>query len=113
MENNDYYEPTIRTSREKKEAHLYYNLTSSKESWRKETLQLRKEKQQLISFLEDKIKKCDVIMQMSIDSLNDKFADKKDEENVRRTLKITIRECEIEIKAFQEILDFVRGGKNE
>ena len=92
MENNDYYEPTIRTSREKKEAHLYYNLTSSKESWRKETLQLRKEKQQLISFLEDKIKNL---------------------ENVRRTLKISIRECEIEIKAFQEILDFVRGGKNE
>ena len=70
------------------------------------------EKQQLISFLEDKIKECDMIMQMSIDSLNDKFADKKDEENVRRTLKITIREYEIEIKAYQEVLDFVnKGGK--
>ena len=73
---------------------------------------MKNEKQQLINWLEDKIKKCDVFMQMCMNSLNKKYTDKKDEEIVKMTLKITIRECEIEIKALQEVLDFInKGGK--
>ena len=100
MENNDYYEPTIRTSREKKEAHLYYSLTSSKESWRKETLQLRKEKQQLISFLEDKIKLCD----KDIKEFSKKY-------NVYFDI---IRITKAKLKTYRQVLDFVnKGGKDE
>ena len=65
MENNDYYEPTIKTSRNDKQfqkdvLNVTGNIVKTSlnciEKQHNELEKLEKEKQQLISFLEDKIK---------------------------------------------------------
>ena len=87
---NDYYEPTIKTSRTTTRNENYYQL-----DYANELTKLNVEKQQLISFLEDKIKECDNIIYKS---------------NYDGVIKNAI----ITKSAYQEILNFVnKGGKDE
>ena len=87
---NYYYEPAIKTSRTTTRNENYYQL-----DYANELTKLNAEKQQLISFLEDKIKK----------------SKKKIKENLDRTDYL---ECLNKKIAYQEVLDFVnKGGKDE
>ena len=100
MENNDYYEPTIKTARNERYDLLRYayedlksmdNVKIEKIKRDSKILKLQQEKQQLISFLEDKIKKCN-----------------------SKTIIISEEFCywTAREKSYQEVLDFVnKGGK--
>ena len=102
MENNDYYEPTIKTSRKnKKFKEDLLNVCSNFakvsldciEKQNNELELLQQEKHQLISFLEDKIKECDKEIEDFLD---------------REYYCIALDKKE----AFQEVLDFInKGGK--
>ena len=85
-----------------------------KASLKKQDKKQNDEKQQLINWLEDKIKENEGIIQMSMGSLNEEFFDRKVQEEIREKLRSVIKECENKIDAFQEVLDFVnKGGKDE
>ena len=71
------------------------------------------EKQQLISFLEDKIRKNKNVKEMDIDSLNDKFADEKTEKKIKQILENGIKECDIEMKTYKEVLNFIKKGDKD
>ncbi len=73
----------------------YYKSRYANYEW--QLLNLSHEKQQLISFLEEKIKECN----KNIDEFFSTYG------------KATINNTEIKRKAFQEVLDFVKGGKDE
>ncbi len=87
------------------EVHLYYSITTSKESWRQEALQHRKEKEQLISFLKENIRN-------RLETV--KFYKNEDTQYTMEELeKITSKQI-AELNAYQEVLDFVnKGGKDD
>ena len=85
---NDYYEPTIKTSRTTTRNTNYYQL-----DYANELTKLNVEKQQLISFLEDKIKEYRLNKELCRGEM---YQFHKGKEEV----------C-------QMVLDFVRGGKDE
>ena len=102
MENNYYYEPTIKTSRKEDEDSVYsikfYTLNRQIE-------QLQNEKQQLISFLEEKIKE-NVDRREEL-AKNIGYGDEYD--FGLNILKITNK-----LQAYREVLDFInKGGKDE
>ena len=104
MEINDYYEPTIKTTRNDKQfqkdvLNVTGNIVKTSlnciEKQHNELEKLENEKPQLISFLEDKIKKTG-------SGIHNRALD----------FNYGLRQGKIE--AFGEVLDFVnKGGKNE
>ena len=99
-ENNDYYEPTIKTSRNDKQfqkdvLNVTGNIVKTSlnciEKQHNELEKLEKDKQQLITFLEDKIKN---YKELEKNLKNDKLVEKAE-----------ISGC---IGAYEEILDFVK-----
>ena len=86
-ENNDYYEPAIKTSRTTTRNENYYQL-----DYANELTKLNVGKQWLISFLKDKIKEIE----------------EKIKENLDRTDYL---ECLNKKIAFQEVLDFINKGE--
>ena len=96
MENNDYYEPTIKTARTTTSNTNYYQL-----DYANELTKLNVEKQRLISFLEEKIK-----------GYNDEIQHCREVKKEYPKVKEDIRDFYIERDIYQEVLDFFnKGGK--
>ena len=69
---------------------------------------LENEKQQLISFLENKIKECDEIIKKA----ESDFQELKVTLFASKNMKDLIKQCNFSKQLFQEVLDFVnKGGK--
>ncbi len=105
MENNNYYEPTIKTARDNKQfkedlLNVCGNFAKMSldciEKQNNELEQLQNEQQQLISFLEDKIYRQELLLNdWKMDTYN---------YNYQKGIQF----------AYQEVLDFVnKGGKDE
>ena len=103
MENNDYYEPTIKTSRvdeitKEQALKLLDTITKDRNN-------LKNEKQQLISFLEENIRN-------RLDTVE--FYENQDIQSTKEELEKTVSRLLAELNAYQEVLDFVEnGGKDE
>ena len=110
MENNNYYEPTIKTARDNKQfkedlLNVCGNFAKMSldciEKQNNELEQLQNEQQQLISFLENKIEECDRYL-------------KTFEGKEQGDYSVHYYYAERDKKDFQEVLDFVNGdGKDE
>ena len=104
MKNNDYYEPTIKTSRLETDAKIEQIYKRTEQYGRmqfvKEIDKLQCEKQQLISWLEDKIKEYEGHKKYLYEKQNTKLVEKS-----------RIIGC---IGVYKEVLDFVnKVGKDE
>ena len=97
---NDYYEPAIKTSRTTTRNENYYQL-----NYANELTKLNVEKQQLISFLEDKIKNYEESIENSKPYL--------EHEELFNQVQNNIHTDKCIITILQEILDFVNNGDKD